>query len=119
MFDFFKDMYLAASGLDMEKVREERKEKIELEKNEKIILSKQTKKYMVVFGVVFILIHVLSACAAFMMNDIIALVKSVIMVILALLSIICFLQKTKKAEIGGIVFLILIVLLTFAIPALK
>ena len=116
MFDFMKDLYLEACGLDLEQVKKERKEKLEIEKAETAIISKKTKKSIMYMGVVFLLIHFLSLALAITANDLTSIIKSAIMIFLALITMICFLIKSKSAELLGILVSVIIVILSFVIP---
>ena len=116
MFDFMKDLYLEACGLDLEQVKKERKEKLEIEKAETVIISKKTKKSIIYIGIVFLLIHLMSLALAFAANDLTSIIKSAIMIFLTLITIICFLIKSKSAEFLGILFSVIIVILSFVIP---
>lgn len=116
MFDFMKDLYLEACGLDMEQVHKERKEKIEKEKAETVLVSKNTKKNIMYIGIVFILIHLMSLVIAFATNDFTSMIKSVIMIFISLITLICFLIKSKSTELFGILLSVIIVILSFVIP---
>lgn len=116
VLEFLKDLYLETQGLDVEKMKEERYEKIELERSQRIILSAKTKKYIIIMAAIFIIIHLLSVVLSGMTGDVASLIKSVFMCILAFITIICFLIKSKQAEVAGIVCTVAVVVLSFLVP---
>lgn len=115
MLDFFKDMYLEASGLDMEQVMKERKEKLEIEKAETIILKPKSKRYLIVAGMIFITIHIGGIIISSASRDLGGIIKSVIMITLAVAAMICSMIKNKISEILCVILCVLMVLLSIAI----
>lgn len=116
MFDFMKDLYLEACGLDLEQVRKERKEKLEIEKAETAIISKKAKKNVIVIGIIFLLIHLMSLTMSFAVKDSVSMIKSAIMIFLTLITMVCFAVRSKAAEFFGILLSAIIVALSFIIP---
>ena len=115
MLDFFKDLYLEASGLDMEQMRKERKEKIEIEKEETIILKPKSKKNLIEVGMIFIVIHILGIVVSVASQDSSGIIKSAVMISLAIVAMICLMIRNKVAEIVSIILCVLVVLLSVAI----
>lgn len=116
MLDFLKDLYLQASGLDLSQIEKERKEKIENEKANTIFLKPKSKKYLFIAGTIFIIIHVIGIVVAEASQDIGSIVKSSVMIGLAVLAMLCSLIKRKTTEIICIVLCVVVVLLSIAIP---
>lgn len=116
MLDFLKDLYLQASGLDMELIEKERREKIEIEKSKTILIKPKSKKYLVMAGIIFIIIHVFSIIIAEVFHDVTSVIKSSVMIGLAVLILLCSFIKKKSAEILCIVLCDVVILLSVIIP---
>lgn len=115
MFDFFKELYLEASGIDMEQIEKESREKLEKEKNNTIILKPKSKKYLLFMGLIFVVIHIFGIVLAVAAHDAASVVKSSIMIGLAVSAMICIPVKSRICEIIGIALCVLVILLSLSI----
>lgn len=115
MLDFFKDMYLEAIGLDPSKVQDEKKVKRE-EENKNHFVKKKTKQYIIAAALLFILIHALSLVISFSSGSVPEIIKSIIMILLTAVCVICFFVGTKRTEAIGIAIIVVVVILSFLIP---
>lgn len=118
MFDFFEDLYFELNGYDMEKIRQQKKEKLEREKGEIILISKQTKRIIAIFFLLNLLVCVISLIVAIKMYDIGGIIKNVLILITTIITIMALLFKGKSAEVTAIVFMVITIILTFAVPLL-
>lgn len=116
MFDFLKDLYLQASGLDLTQIEKERKEKIESEKADTILLKPKSKKYLFIAGTIFIIINIIGIVIAGSFQNVGLIVKSGLMIGFTVAAILCSLIKRKTTEILCIVFCVVVVLLSVAMP---
>lgn len=118
MFDFMKDLYFEVNGYDMDMIRKEREQQIEKEKKETIIFKKQTKKILLVFGILFLIISLGAFYISMQQSEIYGIIKNAFLIILDIFTIICMLIRKKCTEMASLVGMLIIVFITFVLPAI-
>lgn len=107
MFDFFKDLYLERSGLDLEKVNEERKKKEEKRKN-RYIFSSGAKRTIIIFGLFYLIISYYGIYTLIKTRNInLLLIKFIVLSVIDLCGIVNLYINKKKNEIIALICLII------------
>lgn len=116
VFDFFKDLYFEMNDYDMEMIRKEKEEKIKKEKEETIIFSRKTKAAIFVTGSLLMLISMFALIISVQKNDVGGIIKTIFNIILDAVTIVCIMIKKRQTEIIGLVGIVFILIITFALP---
>lgn len=106
MFDFFKDLYYEAHGVDSKAIECEKKEKKEKRNEEKIIFSSSQKVIFLFLGLLYLLLFLLNAIV-FGVRGSGALVTHILLCILDIAACTCLMIRTKKTEIAALILMIL------------
>lgn len=111
MFDFFKDAYAELNGLDVDKMKEERKNK----RKQSQIFSRRTKIIIVVVGVLYLVMAWMNISMILKSGFSPLILKYVLLSILDILIIITMLIKNKETKIASIVGIALFVIINFLV----
>lgn len=104
MFDFFRDLYLERSGLDLEKVEEERKKKEEEKRKNRYIFSSGAKRTIIVFGIFYLIISFYGMFTLVKNDNIgILFLKFIILSIIDLCGIVNLYINERKNEVIALV----------------
>jgi len=107
MFDFFKDVYYEMSGFDMEKVKEEKRLKREAQEN--LIFDTKMKIIVGVIGGIMLLCYIATLLFGAVSKNVFLVIKSVILILLTIGTIICVIINNKKVQLAGIVGIVIVV----------
>lgn len=108
MFDFLKDLYLERSGLDLEKVNEERKRIEEEKKKNRYIFSSGVKKMIIIFGLFYLIISFYGIYTLIKSGNInLIFYKFIVLSIIDICGIINLYVNRKKNEILALICVIL------------
>lgn len=108
MFDFFKDLYLERSGLDLEKVNEERKKKEEEKRKNRYIFSSGAKRTIIIFGLFYLIISYYGIYTLIKTRNInLLLIKFIVLSVIDLCGIVNLYINKKKNEIIALICLII------------
>ena len=108
MFDFFKDLYLELSGLDLEKVNEERKKKEEEKRKNRYIFSSGAKRTIIIFGLFYLIISYYGIYTLIKTRNInLLLIKFIVLSVIDLCGIVNLYINKKKNEIIALICLII------------
>lgn len=108
MFDFFKDLYLERSGLDLEKVNEERKKKEEEKRKNRYIFSSGAKRATIIFGLFYLIISYYGIYTLIKTRNInLLLIKFIVLSVIDLCGIVNLYINKKKNEIIALICLII------------
>lgn len=108
MFDFFKDLYLERSGLDLEKVNEERKKKEEEKRKNRYIFSSGAKRTIIIFGLFYLIISYYGIYTLIKTRSInLLLIKFIVLSVIDLCGIVNLYINKKKNEIIALICLII------------
>lgn len=108
MFDFFKDLYLERSGLDLEKVNEERKKKEEEKRKNRFIFSSGAKRTIIIFGLFYLIISYYGIYTLIKTRNInLLLIKFIVLSVIDLCGIVNLYINKKKNEIIALICLII------------
>ena len=114
MFDFFKDVYLEAKGIDSDAIKKERLQIKNKTKEKKYIFSSKTKVLIIILGIVYFFISTASLSILKFQKDMIMLsIKFLILSIMDLAIITCLMIPKKKAEIIALIIIIVFVIITY------
>lgn len=118
MFEYLKDLYYKARGYDLEKIKKERKEKEERERTKRIFFDKKTRYILSFFFLLYLPLCILGIIESANNLYVIGIIKNIATTIFSATSLIAFLIKGKKAELIGIISLVITILLTFLVPTM-
>lgn len=108
MFDFFKDLYLERSGLDLEKVNEERKKKEKEKRKNRYIFSSGAKRTIIIFGLFYLIISYYGIYTLIKTRNInLLLIKFIVLSVIDLCGIVNLYINKKKNEIIALICLII------------
>lgn len=108
MFDFFKDLYLERSGLDLEKVNEERKKKEEEKRKNRFIFSSGAKRTIIIFGLFYLIISYYGIYTLIKNRNVnLLLIKFIVLSVIDLCGIVNLYINRKKNEIIALICLII------------
>lgn len=108
MFDFFRDLYLEKSGLDLEKVNEERKKKAEEERKNRYIFSAKAKRIIIIFGMLYLIISFVGMFLLVRSGNIgVMFLKFIVLSTIDICGIVNLFINKNKNEIVALVCLIL------------
>lgn len=120
MFEYFRDIINESRGLDVDALRNEKRQKQVKEKKDKYIFSKKTKKVILVFASVYVLVSIATIIA--LVNNpyeisVFIMLRSIISVAIALFVGICIIvsmiKKIKKAEVLTVIGIISFFVITY------
>lgn len=110
MFDFFKDVYYEMNGFDMDKVKEEKRLKREAQEN--LIFDTKMKIIVGVIGGIMLLCYIATLLFGAVSKNVFLVIKSVILILLTIGTIICVIINNKKVQLAGIVGIVIVVSFT-------
>lgn len=119
MFDFFKEIYLEKSGIDIQKLKEEREEKKRKENESKYLFSKGMKIFTIILGIMYLLIAISEITVLINISgSIIYILKILFQSLIDVAIIVCLMLKKKKYEkvaIGLIVLFFIVGYMTIVL----
>src|SRR5665647_2215869 len=107
MFDFFKDAYAELNGLDVDRMKEERK----IKRKQSRLFSRRIKIIIGVVGVLYLVIAWMNISMLLKSGFSPLILKYVLLSILDISIIITMLIKNKETEIASIVGIVLFVII--------
>lgn len=108
MFDFFRDMYLEAGGIDSKKVDLERKLKSQEKRRSYLIFSMKMKFLIAVMGVLYLAIQI-AIFKETLSEGILSVVVTIILSCVDISCLILLFLKGKKFEITAAVLMLVFV----------
>ena len=108
MFDFFRDMYLEAGGIDSKKVDLERKLKSQEKRRSYLIFSMKMKFLIAVMGVLYLAIQI-AIFKETLSEGILSVVVTIILSCVDISCLIILFLKGKKFEITAAVLMLVFV----------
>lgn len=118
MLNFLKDVYLEVNGCDIQKVKQERMQKEEKKRADKIVLSKGSKHVIRGFGILYIVIGLISLTTYFNNKEWLEVVEYGFMLLFDILIIIFISLKKKETEVAGIICSGVFIILNMILPLL-
>lgn len=94
----------------MEKIKAQKREK---EKSETALVGKTTKRIILIFFLLNLLVCVISLIVSIKILDVDGIVRNILILISTIITIFSLLFKGKIAEINAIIFTVLTIVLTF------
>ena len=120
MFDFFKDVYLEARGIDSDVAKAERDARLEEKKKSRFIFSKGGKLIVFAFGIFYLIVSALNISV---LKSTGALTAGKILQIIFLSGcdiacLVCLLVGKKKTEIAALILVIVFVVAFYLLTIL-
>ena len=112
MFDFFKEVYLEAKGVDVEALKAEKKKIKEEQKKNKFIFSRSSKIIIYVFGLVYLLIAGLNI---FLMKDfgganVYYIMRFLFLSICDIAVLVCLAIGKKQTEVAALILVVVFII---------
>lgn len=114
MFDFFKDTYNEYRGIDVQKVKQEKRKQQDEEKSKRFIFTKKSKLIVIILGALYLVV------AALMISSMVNAKTGVAMVliysvlsVIDIFTIISLIVGKRTGEIAGLVGISAFILLLF------
>lgn len=108
MFDFFRDMYLEAGGIDSKKVDLERKLKSQEKRRSYLIFSMKMKFLIAIMGVLYLAIQI-AIFKETLSEGILSVVVTIILSCVDISCLVLLFLKGKKFEIAAAVLMLVFV----------
>lgn len=106
MFEFFKDIYYEAYGVDSKAIENEKKTKKWKKSEEKIIFSLSQKMSILLLGILYLVLLLLNTII-FGIKGTGSLITHILLSILDIAASTCLMIRTKKTETAALILMIL------------
>lgn len=109
MFDFFKEIYLEAKGVDVKALNDEKKREREEKKKNKLIFSTSTKIIIYVFGILYLFVAGVSIVLLKESGslDLYNVIRFIFISLCDIAALICLAVGKKKTEIAALILIVL------------
>lgn len=116
MFDFFRDTYLELSGIDSDLAKLERakKEEEKKSKNKRIVIPNWIKKFIMTISVLYLISCFGTFQIIWKSGNILLIIRSAFQMVLAVMIFVLMLYRNKKAEIAGLVAIVIFFILQYS-----
>lgn len=109
VFDFFKDVYLEAQGIDSDEARKVREERKEIKKLGRYIFSKKMKISISFLAIIYLILVFITFKLGVNSLSVMNVIKYIILSLISLSVVVLFLFKSKKTEIIALVLIIVFI----------